>query len=204
MMRLPFCLLFAISASALEVTNGEHGLVHVAVGDSTEKVSLPTPFPNTVRVPQGLILGFNSDATEITLEGKISGDLDLETAENSQQFADGRWVLSALDSKVDGTRAKLESHPGSHRIGFWSRVEDRVIWELKASRPGMYDVNLTYSLAGGASDLEIGIGKEMLTATIDKTGSWYRYRTVPIGRVYIPAAGKYAVAVGCSKKTGGA
>jgi hypothetical protein len=202
--RLPICLLFAISASALETTKGEHGLMHVTVAESAKSLSLPTPFPNIVRVPEGLILGFNKDASEITLSGEINGDLDLETSENSQQFGDGRWVLSALDATVKGQKAKLETHPGSHRIGFWADIKDSVTWTLNASRPGMYDVNLTYSLAGGTSDINIGIGAETLNAQITHTGSWYRYRTVAIGRVYIPQAGKHAISVACGKKTGGA
>ena len=196
MLRFSLVLISAISASA--------ELLTVPVPNATDSIILPAGSPNVVRVPEGMVLGFNDDATEITLTGKITGDLSLETSENSQQFADGRWVLSALDSTVDGQRAKLETHPGNHRIGFWSRKEDRVRWQLKATRPGMYDVSLTYSLAGGESDLAIGFGKAELVAKIAATGSWYKYRTVPIGRVYIPSAGSHSVVVACTGKKGGA
>lgn len=196
--------LIAISATAQEIIKGEHGLVTVRFAASTESLALPIPFPNITRVPEGLLLGFNKDATEITLSGKMSGDLQLETGETTQQFADGRWLLSALDCELDGQRAQLETHPGNHRIGFWSKAEDRVHWQLKASRAGMYDVSLTYSLASGTSDLNIAFGDQALTPTINKTGSWYRYRSVSIGRVYIPKAGSHKVTVACSAKTGGA
>jgi hypothetical protein len=188
-------LILAVSATAQ---------LKVDVPQSSNSVRLPAGSPNVVRVPEGLLLSFNQDASVITLSGEITADLELQTSEESQQFADGRWVLSALDSKVDGTKAKLETHPGNHRIGFWANAADRVVWEMKATRPGMYDVSLTYSLAGGKSDLLIAFGEAELTPQITATGSWYKYRTVPIGRVHIPSAGTHSVIVGCAAKTGGA
>ena len=73
---------------------------------------------DTARRP--LAVEFNKDATVTTLHlgEAATGKVVLETAEGTTQFRDGRIVLSALDSKVVGERAKLETHPGNHRIGF--------------------------------------------------------------------------------------
>src|SRR6056297_3020687 len=188
-------------------------------------IALPTPLPNITRawlgtpawLGQSLQFSFNTDATEIELHlppeavSQSSGEplqVALEIAELSQQFPDGRIVLSALDAKVEGKQAKLESHPGSHRIGFWANAEDFVRWNYAATRPGMYQVELTYSVAGKpgseASDIEVHVGAEVLPATLTGTGSWYRYTTVSLGKVYLPAKAKYDVAVKCTEKRGGA
>jgi len=154
-----------------------------------------------------LTVEFNKDATKVTLSlpAGAKGNAILELAEGTEQFRDGRIVLSALDAKVEGSKAKLETHPGNHRIGFWSAVEDSVNWEYKATRPGMYDVELTYSSASPAgADVAVTVGSELLEATLGTTGSWYRYTTVSAGRVYIAKPGKVSIKVKGTKMTGGA
>lgn len=154
-----------------------------------------------------LTVGFNEDATKVTLqvpEGD-GGSVILEVAENTTQFPDGRIVLSALDARVEGDRAKLETHPGNHRIGFWSNIQDSVHWDYKATRPGMYDVELTYSVANGElNEIECTFGGKTLRSKLVNTGSWYHYTTVPIGRVYIEKSGMLPVKVRGVKIMGGA
>lgn len=182
------------------------------------ELPLPAPLANITRAylaadreRRPLLLEFNQDASEIALhlagEGaeQSSGDITLETAEKSQQFADGRIVFSALDATIHGERAKLETHPGNHRIGFWSDANDHVAWKYKATRPGTYDVELTYSGFGNDGTLvEVAVGEAKLAGELASTGSWYRYTTLPVGKVQIPAAEAVAVAVRCTKKMGGA
>ena len=154
-----------------------------------------------------LTVGFNEDATKVTLqvpEG-AGGPVTLEVADNTTQFPDGRIVLSALDARVEGDRAKLETHPGNHRIGYWSNIADSVHWDYKATRHGMYDVELTYSVANGeGNEIECSFGSETLTGKLVDTGSWYLYTTVPVGRVYIDKAGALPVKVRGVKMKGGA
>ena len=143
--------------------------------------------------------------TELVPEGgKVSlivppgdgGAVVLEVAEESEQFPEGRIVFSALDAKVAGDRAKLETHPGNHRIGFWSSIDDTVGWSYKATRPGMYEVELSYSLAGGAENrVQISVGGEKVAGSMSPTGSWYRYTVAKLGRIYIEKAGPVEVQV---------
>lgn len=208
---------------AIYPANDDGQLIAVVYRVPAERIlSLPTskdaPLPNITRVrfanshaPTGIILSFNTDATEIKLtlppDFRIqhSVDLVLETAEQTTQRSDGLITLSALDAKVIGKKAKLESHPGSHRIGFWSNQEDFVTWNYNASRWGMYDVYLTYSAAGGdGTKVQVELANNKLDAELSSTGSWYRYRTIKIGRGYMGKAGKQTISVKCTKKTGGA
>ena len=154
-----------------------------------------------------IVVGFNEDATEVKLiaAGRGGGELVLEVAEGTTQFPDGRIVFSALDAEVEGEKAKLETHPGNHRIGFWSELGDTVKWNYKATRPGIYDVELCYSLAGsGPSEAKIVVGGAAAQTKLEPTGSWYRYSTASAGQIYIEKAGKLTVRVRGLSRTGGA
>jgi hypothetical protein len=113
-------------------------------------------------------------------------------------------VLSALDAKPIDQKAKLESHPGNHRIGFWSNTDDYVQWDYKPTRWGMYSVHLTYSLAGGASDLELEFGGAKINGTIASTGTWYEYTTADLGKIYLAEDKPTTFTVRCTAKSGGA
>lgn len=188
-----------------------------------KKFQLAAPFANVARAyffdePAHTPLQFElkPDASAITYFLPANPPLEklreivLETVEKTEQFQNGRITLSALDAQVLGPngappKAKLETQPGTHRIGFWSKEQDYVRWEYNATRPGKYAVELTYAVAGGnGTEIEIKVGEKPLTCKLTTTGSYYRYTVLDVGNVYIPAAGKLDVTVRCLKKTGGA
>jgi hypothetical protein len=132
-------------------------------------------------------------------------EIHLETGEQTTQFANGRILFSSKDAIVGGNSAKLESNEGNHRIGFWTNAKDSVSWAYKASRPGMYQAELTYSKASGSgTTIRLNAAKSQAKATLPSTGSWYRYRTVLLGKVYIPQSGNTSIKVTCEKMDGGA
>ena len=196
------------------------GQIHAEVRSWTAdgKLSLPTPFPNITaarllngrqRVPLKWV--FNADATQLHLDlpsqppAALPARIHLETAEGSRQFADGRIVFSALDAKVQGTRAKLESHPGNYRVGFWSDPSDSVNWDYKPTRWGRYHVEFAFSADGGAdTELQFEIAGQNFTVIRPATGSWYRYQTLALGPIYLAKSEPFAVRVGCRKMTGAA
>jgi hypothetical protein len=205
-------------------TDSTAGWAQLTIKKLTATIALPTPLANITRAALGtpewpgefLPFSFNADASQISLHlpttGLTSGNLPVSVsllfAEQTQQFPSGRIVLSALDAEVVGDTAKLESHPGNHRIGFWSNAEDFVRWGYKATRAGNYDVQLTYSLAGepgsDGSEIEVAIGDIRLPHKLTATGSWYRYTTVPLGTAYLAKPSEYQVTVKCARQLGGA
>lgn len=185
------------------------------------KLMLPADLPPVMSawwVQKGLRtplnIGFAADGSKGWLEWvdgfptgttKDSAIILAETATRSGQVADGRILFTAADAAVRGNSAKLESHHQNHRIGFWTNADDGVEWPVKLTRTGMYDVELTYSLAGGeGSRVTVSIGDVKSSARIMPTGTWYRYSTVSLGEVYIEKSGETTVRVGCVEKTGGA
>ena len=192
------------------------------------RLPVPPGFPQIVCadvVGRGVAVGvgarieLNATATEVALlvpplpAGVTSGTVAVEIAEETRQFDDGRIVLTARDARVlplNGAAdakvtAKLEQHPGSYRIGFWTNPEEAVSWAYKASRWGRYDVLLTYSTGGpDGTEIECELGDAKLTGRLASTGNWYRYAVLPLGCVYLSKAGENVVTVRCTKKIGGA
>ena len=194
---------------------------HVATPPADGRVAVPKGFPQIVRAmlatadgPRDLPVELSADASTVAIllpapaaAAPAAGPLtiDVDALDKTGQFDDGRIGLTALDAEVVGKTARLESHPGNHRIGFWSDAADAVQWKLAATRWGMYDVRLTYSSAAPAgTEIAVDVGGTVLTGTLASTGGWYRYETLPLGRVYLAQAGDHRVAVRCTKKVGGA
>ena len=130
--------------------------------------------------------------------------IEVETADSSKQLGDGRIIFSSLDAKIKGDTAKLEKNPSNYRIGFWSNVSDSIFWNYKATRWGMYDVELTYSLESKKSKIHIQIGDQSINSEIQATNSWYKYNTVRLGKIYLPKSGQYLIAVKGVEKGGAA
>lgn len=179
------------------------------------RLPLPRMFPQIVQAtlqgpePQDVPIEIGEEAEEIALllplVAKLPAVIAVELADETMQFDDGRIVLTARDARVDGKRAKLETQPGNHRIGFWSDPDDTVAWTWRATRWGKYDARLTFSNAAAAgTTIEVTIGDEKLAVALPSTGSWYRYATLPLGRVYLPRAGDVPVTVRCTSLVGGA
>jgi len=173
------------------------------------RIKLPTPMQNIVRAwipgkePQFVNWSFNKDATEIHLLAKKT-PVKLIAMEKSGRHDEGVIVFSALDSKVVGTKAQLETHPGNHRIGFWANGADYVTWDLKEKiTAGKYDVELVYSRAGAAgAEAAVNIGDATLPVKLVPTGSWYIYQVQPIGSVELKASDSLRVEVKSTKQKG--
>ena len=178
------------------------------------RLAVPAGLPQIVRAtaagePRDLLVEYNADATSIAILAPSTGDppaaVLVDTAEETRQFEDGGIVLTARDATVEGTRAALESHPANHRIGFWTNESDAVAWKHNFTRWGAYEVRLAYSTASAdGTEIEVSVGDTKLPGRLTSTGSWYRYTTLPLGRVVIPAAGEMPVTVRCTKKVGDA
>ena len=179
------------------------------------RLELPASLPQLVhayRVEQGkarpLEFTYDTSSSRIILqvgEASSSAAIWLATAEESQQYADGRIAFSALDARVRGDSAKLERDAHHYRIGFWTNARDEVSWNYRASRWGRYSVLLTYATASpDGTEMEVEFAGEKLPAALPSTGSWYHYRTIDMGPLYIREEGDKQLAVRCLEATGGA
>ena len=175
-------------------------LTEVPESASVKTLLLPSNAPNIIKVlVDKKVSPFEHDQKlnriAIELDRNKKRLIEVETADNSKQLSDGRIIFSSIDAKIKGNTAKLEKNPGNYRIGFWSNLSDSIFWNYKATRWGMYDVELTYSLESKKSKIHIQIGDKSINSEIQATNSWYKYNTVRLGKIYLPKSGQYLIAV---------
>ena len=175
-------------------------LTEVPESASVKTLLLPSNAPNIIKVlVDKKVSPFEHDQNlnriAIELDRNKKRLIEVETADNSKQLSDGRIIFSSIDAKIKGNTAKLEKNPGNYRIGFWSNLSDSIFWNYKATRWGMYDVELTYSLESKKSKIHIQIGDQSINSEIQATNSWYKYNTVRLGKIYLPKSGQYLIAV---------
>ena len=175
-------------------------LTEVPESASVKTLLLPSNAPNIIKVlVDKKVSPFEHDQKlnriAIELDRNKKRLIEVETADNSKQLGDGRIIFSSIDAKIKGNTAKLEKNPGNYRIGFWSNLSDSIFWNYKATRWGMYDVELTYSLESKKSKIHIQIGDKSINSEIQATNSWYKYNTVRLGKIYLPKSGQYLIAV---------
>lgn len=184
-------------------------LTEVPESTSVKTLLLPSNAPNIIKVlVDKKVSPFEHDQKlnriAIELDRNKKRLIEVETADSSKQLGDGRIIFSSLDAKIKGDTAKLEKNPSNYRIGFWSNVSDSIFWNYKATRWGMYDVELTYSLESKKSKIHIQIGDQSINSEIQATNSWYKYNTVRLGKIYLPKSGQYLIAVKGVEKGGAA
>ena len=175
-------------------------LTEVPESASVKTLLLPSNAPNIIKVlVDKKVSPFEHDQKlnriVIELDRNKKRLIEVETANNSKQLGDGRIIFSSIDAKIKGNTAKLEKNPSNYRIGFWSNLSDSIFWNYKATRWGMYDVELTYSLESKKSKIHIQIGDKSINSEIQATNSWYKYNTVRLGKIYLPKSGQYLIAV---------
>ena len=175
-------------------------LTEVPESASVKTLFLPSNAPNIIKVlVDKKVSPFEHDQKlnriAIELDRNKKRLIEVETADNSKQLGDGRIIFSSIDAKIKGNTAKLEKNPSNYRIGFWNNLSDSIFWNYKATRWGMYDVELTYSLESKKSKIHIQIGDKSINSEIQATNSWYKYNTVRLGKIYLPKSGQYLIAV---------
>ena len=175
-------------------------LTEVPESASVKTLLLPSNAPNIIKVlVDKKVSPFEHDQKlnriAIELDRNKKRLIEVETADNSKQLGDGRIIFSSIDAKIKGNTAKLEKNPSNYRIGFWSNLSESIFWNYKATRWGMYDVELTYSLESKKSKIHIQIGDKSINSEIQATNSWYKYNTVRLGKIYLPKSGQYLIAV---------
>ena len=175
-------------------------LTEVPESASVKTLLLPSNAPNIIKVlVDKKVSPFEHDQNlnriAIELDRNKKRLIEVETADNSKQLGDGRIIFSSIDAKIKGNTAKLEKNPINYRFGFGSNLRDSIFWNYKATRWGMYDVELTYSLESKKSKIHIQIGDKSINSEIQATNSWYKYNTVRLGKIYLPKSGQYLIAV---------
>jgi alpha-L-fucosidase len=129
----------------------------------------------------------------------IEGPPRVETVPVAQG-ADGKVELRAADATIHGTTAKYEDK--GDNIGFWSRTQDTVSWDVQVAGPGTFAVAVTWACApGSGGEYAVTAGDAKVEAKVAETGAWATFKTENIGTLAL-GAGKVTVAVKPKSKKG--
>ena len=102
-----------------------------------------------------------------------------------RQAESGATVLSVTDAMLHGG-IRIEEKNGKPNVGYWFSTDDWLEWTLEVHTEGPY--KLTAEIAAPAdsagSTYEVNVGDQSLTVSVDPTGDWAKFKTVPIGTYY--------------------
>jgi hypothetical protein len=123
-------------------------------------------------------------------------------AKRIAQAADGSILLHAKDVTIHGSRVRYE--PDKNTIGYWTRAEDWVSWDLAIKQPGKFEVEMLAACGQGSGDSRytLAIGDQTLEDKVPDTGSFRTFRLRKIGVVQLDKPGDYTLSVRPTSKPG--
>jgi hypothetical protein len=100
--------------------------------------------------------------------------------------SDGSLVLSAQKGK--GLGPSIKYMPEWRAFG-WFTSSDSIQWDVDVKETGNYDVLLEWSVSDEEAGKEylLRTNKDIISGTVEKSGSWETYKTKDIGDVKLDA-----------------
>ena len=133
------------------------------------------------------------DAISSTIVVRILGVPDIQATAILQK-RDGSITLPASQARLHGSSFQYESGGLLDNIGYWTTPEDWVDLEFKVTEPGRFVLSAVIA-APASGSFEISVAGQTLRCAAPNTGNYVEFKSVELGRVEIPAAGKAMLAV---------
>ena len=82
-------------------------------------------------------------------------------------------------------------------IGNWEDEKTTVAWSIHAHRPAEIEIECLQAAEArsAGNGYDVVIGKEKVSGKVIDTGAWDRFEYVKLGKLKIPAAGEYEIAI---------
>lgn len=103
-----------------------------------------------------------------------------------QPNARGTLELDPNRATIHGHKLRVEEKHTHFYLAAWDNPADYATWTVKVPERKTYEVNVVCSSLHGASEFVVEVAGRKLRGTAPKTGDWYDYRTVAVGRVELP------------------
>jgi hypothetical protein len=118
----------------------------------------------------------------------------------------GFITMHARTAQVHGIMLRFEPLPHKNTLGYWVRQDDWASFEFEVKTPGKFDVELLIGCGNGSggSEVEVAVGGQTLTLTVQETGGFQSFVPRKIGTVAIEKAGGHTLTVKPVKKPGAA
>lgn len=82
-------------------------------------------------------------------------------------------------------------------IGNWENEQTSVVWSIRVHRPCEIEIEclMAAEARSAGNRFDVVIGEEKISGEVIDTGAWNCFHPVKLGRLKIPAAGEYEVAI---------
>ena len=107
--------------------------------------------------------------------------------------ADGSILLLPGDAELHGTGIRVEAKHGHDYLAAWDRPEEWTSWGIQAPGKSAYEIDVVCSAAVREVEIRAELAGQELNDTVKKTTGWYDYQTLHLGKVALPAAGKFVL-----------
>ena len=117
--------------------------------------------------------------------------------------SDGSLVLPAHEASTHGQNVRYEPPAHKNTLGYWTRRDDWVSWDITLPRTGLYSVEVLQGCGkgSGGSEVEISVGGGRLVFTVEDTGHFQKFVRRNLGTVRV-AAGRTTLEVRPKTKPG--
>ena len=122
----------------------------------------------------------------------------------TERFALGKGsvTLPAAKAFIHGPAIRYETGPDRDSIGFWYEESAWVSWDLEASEPGTFTVELTYAAPNecNGNEFTIALADQELAGKVTSTGDWGKFKTETVGTIRVTQTGNLTLVLKPSRK----
>lgn len=119
---------------------------------------------------------------------------------------DGEILLPAKLAITNGENLRYEPQPHKNTVGYWSNMKATAEWKLLTPQKGPYEIDILQGCGTGhgGSQVEILVGKESRTFTVEETGHFQNFIWRTVGTLELPANETMTLKLAPKSKPGGA
>jgi alpha-L-fucosidase len=139
------------------------------------------------------------DPVASVVKVEVAGPLEVARSRpNTAQAADGSLTLTAEQAEIHNpadAEAQVEEAYGAPNIGYWTDARSWVGWPCRIDRPGRFEVLAELAAVEPGSRFRVAVGDQSLVAEAPATGGYGMFRKITLGRLDLPKAGEYELAI---------
>jgi len=112
---------------------------------------------------------------------------------NIRPGADRSLTLTPAAAELHGAKIRVEHKHDHDYIAAWDKPEEWASWTISVPAKATYNLSIACSAAGREVNVEAEVAGQKLSGTVKRTTGWYDYQTLNLGKVELPAAGKFVL-----------
>lgn len=100
--------------------------------------------------------------------------------------ADGAIRLAPAQAHLHGNKLRVENRQGHDYLAAWDDPTAWASWTVRVPAKATYEISVVCSTPIRDTEFVVEVAGQKLRGTAKKTGGWYDYQTIEVGRVEVP------------------